>query len=146
MTAATETAETIETTSRLEPEFDAQGLVTAIVADAATGEILRVAHMNAEALAKTVETRQAWFWSRSRRQLWRKGETSGNALEVVELRVDCDQDAVLLKVKIGGDGVACHTGSRSCFYRSVPLDAPLSDETRLIHDDAMPRVDQKGRG
>ena len=86
----------------------------------------------------------SWFWSRSRRELWRKGLTSGNTLEVVELRVDCDQDAVLLKVRVAGDQAACHQGYRSCFYRSVPLGSEPSPETRLSFDDAMPRVPPKG--
>jgi phosphoribosyl-AMP cyclohydrolase len=119
-------------------------LITAIAADATTGEVLMVAHMNETALAKTIATREAWFWSRSRKELWRKGVTSGNTLEVVELRVDCDQDAVLLKVRVAGDRVACHQGYRSCFYRSVPLGSVPSPETRLSFDDAMPRVPPKG--
>lgn len=103
----------------LTPKFDADGLVTAVATDAASGEVLMVAHMNAQALAKTIATGEAWYFSRSRRALWRKGETSGHTQRVVELRVDCDQDAVWLKVEqIAG---ACHTGRRSCFYRAVPL-------------------------
>jgi phosphoribosyl-AMP cyclohydrolase len=103
----------------LTPRFDADGLVTCVATDAGSGEVLMVAHMNAEALAKTVATGEAWYYSRSRRKLWRKGETSGHAQRVRELRVDCDQDAVWIKVEqIAG---ACHTGRRSCFYRAVPL-------------------------
>ena len=81
------------------------------------GEVLMVAHMNAEALARTLETGEAWYWSRSRSELWHKGATSGQIQTVVEMRVDCDQDAVLLKVSVAGDGGCCHTGRRSCFYR-----------------------------
>jgi len=110
----------IELGTDLTPKFDADGLITAIATDAATGEVLMVAHMNEEALARTIETGSAWFFSRSRRKLWRKGEESGNTLAVKELRVDCDQDALLLKVEQAGPG-ACHTGRRSCFYRAVPL-------------------------
>jgi phosphoribosyl-AMP cyclohydrolase len=103
----------------LTPKFDANGLVICVATDAASGDVLMVAHMNAEALAKTVASGQAWYYSRSRRALWRKGETSGHTQRVVELRVDCDQDAVWIKVEqVAG---ACHTGRRSCFYRAVPL-------------------------
>ena len=109
----------LEEGSILSPRFGADGLVTCITTDAATGEILMVAHMNAQALAKTLETREAWYWSRSRGELWHKGATSGQVQTVLEMRVDCDQDALLLKVKVAGDGGCCHTGRRSCFYRLV---------------------------
>jgi phosphoribosyl-AMP cyclohydrolase len=103
-----------------QPKFDASGLVTCVATDAATGEVLMVAHMSDEALRKTIATGEAWYFSRSRRSLWRKGETSGHVQRVVEMRVDCDQDAVWIKVEQAGPG-ACHTGRRSCFYRAVPL-------------------------
>lgn len=103
----------------LAPRFDANGLVTAVVTDAGDGTLLMVAHMNEEALRLTLETGIAHYWSRSRRALWKKGETSGNFQRVVEMRVDCDQDALWLKVEVAGDGVTCHTGRRSCFYRTV---------------------------
>ena len=106
---------------RFQPRFDAAGLVTAIVTDADTGTLLMVAHMNADAIRLTQQTGFAHFWSRSRRSLWRKGETSGNELAVVEMRVDCDQDAIWLRVKVAGDGGCCHTGRCSCFYRVQPL-------------------------
>ena len=102
------------------PKFDADGLVTAVVTDAKSGDVLMVAHMNEEALRKTIASGEAWYFSRSRRTLWKKGETSGHVQRVVELRVDCDQDAVWLKVDQQGLG-ACHTGRRSCFYRGVAL-------------------------
>jgi phosphoribosyl-AMP cyclohydrolase len=102
------------------PQFDADGLVTAVVTDAKSGDVLMVAHMNAEAVAKTVASGEAWYYSRSRKKLWKKGESSGHVQRVVELRVDCDQDALWLKVEQAGEG-ACHTGRRSCFYRAVPL-------------------------
>jgi phosphoribosyl-AMP cyclohydrolase len=102
------------------PKFDAGGLVTAVATDVASGDVLMVAHMNAEALRKTIESGEAWYYSRSRRKLWKKGETSGHVQRVIELRTDCDQDAVWLKVEQHGSG-ACHTGRRSCFYRAVPL-------------------------
>ena len=123
----------VEEGRALAPKFDADGLVTCVATDAATGELLMVAHMNAEALAKTIESGEAWYFSRSRRRLWRKGESSGHLQRVVEMRVDCDQDAVWIKVEQAGPG-ACHTGRRSCFYRAVPLgktpDAPLVMELR----------------
>jgi len=111
----------IEEGTSFTPRFDASGLISAIVADENSGEILMLAHMNADALKRTIETREAWFWSRSRETLWRKGETSGNSLRVSAMKVDCDQDAVLLSVTVEGDGKTCHTGRRSCFYRSVAL-------------------------
>lgn len=103
------------------PNFDGDGLIPAIVSDADTGQVLMFAYMNAEALRLTVETGIAHFWSRSRGRLWKKGEDSGNVLQVIEMRTDCDQDVVWLRVRIGGLGAACHTGRQSCFYRSVRL-------------------------
>jgi phosphoribosyl-AMP cyclohydrolase len=113
------------------PKFDADGLITAVATDATSGDVLMVAHMNAEALRKTVETGEAWYYSRSRKRLWKKGESSGHLQRVIELRVDCDQDALWLKVEQDGPG-ACHTGRRSCFYRAVPLSqsGPLRLEFR----------------
>jgi phosphoribosyl-AMP cyclohydrolase len=104
------------------PRFDAGGLITAVVTDAGDGVLLMVAHMNAEALARTIETGIAHYWSRSRGRLWQKGETSGNFQHVVEMRMDCDQDAVWLSVKVAGDNATCHTGRRSCFYRLVNIE------------------------
>jgi phosphoribosyl-AMP cyclohydrolase len=103
----------------LAPRFDANGLIAAVTIHAKTGEVLMLAWMNAEALRLTLETGQAHYFSRSRGRLWKKGETSGQVQQVVEVRVDCDQDAVLLKVLPQGDGGACHVGFRSCFYRVV---------------------------
>ncbi len=111
----------LEAGTTLSPRFDANGLVTAVVTDADDGTLLMVAHMNAEALALTLETGIGHFWSRSRASLWKKGETSGNFLNVREMRVDCDQDALWLRVKVAGDGATCHTGRRSCFYRVVDV-------------------------
>ncbi len=102
------------------PQFGADGLITAVVTDARSGDVLMVAHMNKDALARTIESGEAWYFSRSRKQLWKKGKSSGHSQRVVELRVDCDQDALWLKVEQEGAG-ACHTGRRSCFYRVVPL-------------------------
>lgn len=138
--AARSDHDAIETGTDFAPKFDADGLIVAIAADAATGEVLMVAHMNAEALARTIETGDAWFWSRSRRKLWRKGEESGNTLTVQEMRVDCDQDAILLKVEMAGDAVACHRGYRSCFYRTVPLGTEPESSLALAFDATMRRV------
>jgi phosphoribosyl-AMP cyclohydrolase len=110
----------LEEGTALTPAFDANGLITAVVTDVASGGVLMLAHMNADALARTIETGEAWYFSRSRQKLWKKGEESGHVQRVIELRVDCDQDAVWLKVEQQGAG-ACHTGRRSCFYRRVPL-------------------------
>ena len=103
------------------PKFDADGLITVVTTDAETGDILMVAYMNEEALGKTIETGEAWYWSRSRGALWHKGDTSGQIQTVLEMLTDCDQDTIQLKVKVGGDGGCCHVGYRSCFYRRVPL-------------------------
>jgi len=112
----------LEEGNEFTPRFDSQGLITAVVTDAEDGALLMVAHMNAEALAKTLETGIAHYWSRSRSTLWKKGETSGNVQHVVEIRTDCDQDALQLSVRVAGDGATCHTGRRSCFYRNVSLE------------------------
>ena len=109
----------VEEGRALMPKFDADGLVTCVATDAASGDLLMVAHMNAQSLALTIETGIAHYWSRSRKALWKKGETSGNLQTVVELRTDCDQDAVWLKVSVAGHDATCHTGRRSCFYRTV---------------------------
>jgi phosphoribosyl-AMP cyclohydrolase len=99
------------------PRFDANGLVTCVATDAATSDVLMVAHMNEEALRKTIATGEAWYFSRSRNALWRKGETSGHVQRVVEMRTDCDQDAIWIRVEQAG--AACHTGRHSCFYRKI---------------------------
>jgi phosphoribosyl-AMP cyclohydrolase len=109
----------LERGAQLAPRFDANGLIAAIAQHAETGEILMVAWMNAEALERTLAEGEAVYWSRSRNEIWKKGETSGQVQTVTEVRVDCDQDAVLLKVLPQGDGGACHVGFRSCFYRVV---------------------------
>lgn len=103
----------------LTPRFNADGLITAITVDHATGDILMLAHMNAEALSKTLASGDVWYFSRSRNELWRKGATSGNTQRMIEMRVDCDQDAVLIRVE--QIGPACHTNRRSCFYRRVEM-------------------------
>jgi phosphoribosyl-ATP pyrophosphohydrolase/phosphoribosyl-AMP cyclohydrolase len=99
--------------------FDERGLVPAVVQDAATGEVLMLAYMNDESVAKTIETGETWFWSRSRSALWHKGETSGNTQRVVSIEIDCDGDTLLIRVEPRGP--ACHTGKRTCFFRSLSL-------------------------
>jgi phosphoribosyl-AMP cyclohydrolase len=115
------------------PRFDADGLIGCITTDANDGTVLMFAHMNEEALRLTLETGVAHYWSRSRKSLWRKGDTSGQQQKVVEIRTDCDQDVLLMQVVPGGDGGACHTGRRSCFYRKVALGAGA---TKLSFDAA----------
>ena len=105
----------------LTPRFDANGLITCVTTHADTGDVLMVAHMNTEALKLTIQTGEAWYWSRSRKALWHKGDTSGQVQHVVEMRIDCDQDALWLKVRVAGDGGCCHTGRQSCFYRLQPI-------------------------
>jgi phosphoribosyl-AMP cyclohydrolase len=120
----------LENGAALTPNFDQDGLVTCVATEAGSGEVLMVAHMNAEALAKTIASGEAWYFSRARRTLWRKGESSGHVQRVVEMRVDCDQDAIWIKVEQKGG--ACHTGRRTCFYRAVPLgEASEAGATRL---------------
>ena len=109
----------VEESAALTPTFNADGLIAAVATDATSGEVLMLAWMNAEALRLTLDTGIAHYFSRSRQALWKKGETSGQLQNVAEVRIDCDQDAVWLKVHVGGNGGACHTGHRSCFYRVV---------------------------
>jgi phosphoribosyl-AMP cyclohydrolase len=109
----------LEEGALLTPRFNADGLVTVITVDHASNDVLMLAHMNAEALSRTLSTGDAWYFSRSRNALWRKGETSGHTQRVVEMRVDCDQDAILIRVE--QQGPACHTNRRSCFYRVVEV-------------------------
>ena len=114
-----------------QPKFDASGLVTCVATDAASGDVLMVAHMNDEALRKTIASGEAWYFSRSRNALWRKGESSGHTQRVVEMRMDCDQDAIWIRVE--QIGAACHTGRHSCFYRTVET---AEGGTRLSFVDA----------
>ncbi|MEA2794023.1 MAG: phosphoribosyl-AMP cyclohydrolase [Bradyrhizobium sp.] len=129
----------IEEGLELQPRFDASGLVTCVATDADTGEVLMVAHMNDEALRKTIASGEAWYFSRSRKALWRKGETSGHVQRVVEMRMDCDQDAIWIRVE--QSGAACHTGRRSCFYRKV--DGGGESGARLLFVDADKVFDPK---
>jgi phosphoribosyl-AMP cyclohydrolase len=132
-------ARDVEEGTSFTPRFD-NGLVTCVATDARSGEVLMVAHMNAEALERTIASGDAWYYSRSRQALWRKGERSGHTQRVVEMRIDCDQDAVWIKVEQEGPGV-CHTGRRSCFYRAVPLGS--SGAVRLEFRDAEKAFDPK---
>lgn len=113
------TAAAIETGQVFQPKFDANGLIPAIVTDAATGAVLMFAHMNAQALTLTLTTSEVHFWSRSRAKIWKKGEDSGNVLSVREIMTDCDQDVLWIKAAVQGQGAACHTGAKSCFYRRL---------------------------
>ena len=118
------------------PRFDAAGLVTVVTVEAGTNEVLMVAHMNAQTLALTLETGIAHYWSRSRQAVWKKGETSGEVQQLVELRTDCDQDCLVMAVRQTGRGAACHTGRPSCFYRRVVV----ADDTAKLQDIGLPRL------
>ncbi len=114
------------------PKFDSDGLIPAIVTEADGQDVLMFAFMNAQALRLTIDTGFAHFYSRSRGKLWKKGEDSGNVLEVVSLKTDCDQDVVWLSVRISGHGAACHTGRKTCFYRQIPLAPGAGEGDRLV--------------
>ena len=128
--------EQLEEGTAFAPRFNATGLVTVVTIEAGSNDVLMLAHMNAEALALTLETGIAHYWSRSRGKLWKKGETSGELQQVVELRTDCDQDAIVLVVEQTGRGAACHTGRKSCFYRR----ASVVDGAAVLEDTGMPRL------
>ena len=110
----------IEEGKLLSPKFDKNGLIPVVTTDSKTGEVLMHSYMNSEALKKTIETKEAYYWSRSRKEVWHKGETSGFVQKVIEIRIDDDQDSIWMSVDIG-DGASCHVGYKSCFYRSIPL-------------------------
>lgn len=118
------------------PRFDAHGLVTVVTIEEGTKDVLMVAHMNAETLDLTLSTGIAHYWSRSRKAIWKKGETSGELQEVVELRTDCDQDCLVMTVRQTGRGAACHTGRKSCFYRRVKTAAGAV----TLEDTGLPRI------
>ena len=124
----------VETGTVLAPKFDADGLIPVVTTDYATGELLMVAYMNAEAFKRTIEIGEAVYWSRSRKEIWHKGATSGLVQKVREIRVDCDQDAVWLRVESVG-GACCHVGYRSCFYRSVPAGGGGGAEYALVYEE-----------
>ena len=134
------THEQLEEGTAFAPRFDAAGLVTVVTIEAGTSDVLMLAHMNAEALSLTLQTGIAHYWSRSRGKLWKKGETSGELQEVVELRTDCDQDSVWLRVKVAGHDATCHTGRRSCFYRTIKLENGVAT---LRDDGSKPLFDAK---
>lgn len=132
--AQKKSAQEIEEGRLFAPKFDASGLITCVVTDVESGALLMVAQMNAQALERTVTTGDAWFYSRSREALWKKGETSGHALHVAEMLVDCDQDVLWLRVRQAAPG-ACHTGRRSCFYRAIVRESPDGPLTLAFRDD-----------
>lgn len=123
--------ETLENGDRFSPRFGPDGLIPAIVTDAENGGVLMFAFMNTEALSLSIQTREAHFYSRSRARLWKKGEESGNTLSITQMRTDCDQDVVWLAVRVNGEGVACHTGQTTCFYREITLGAAENDTVAL---------------
>jgi phosphoribosyl-AMP cyclohydrolase len=127
-------ADQVEEGRLFAPKFDADGLIVCVTTDSWTGEVLMVAYMNSEALAKTIESGEAWYFSRSRQALWHKGDTSGRTQRVIEMRVDCDQDALVLRVEQVKSG-SCHTGRRSCFYRVVPIKEKLTRSLILTFQD-----------
>ena len=136
--------EQVEEGTTLAPRFDDRGLIPVVTTDAETGELLMHGYMNAEALTKTIETAEAHYWSRSRNALWHKGSTSGLVQRVVEMRIDDDQDAVWLRVQVGGSGASCHVGYRSCFYRSVPLGGEVAAAVeRLSYEESEKTFDPK---
>ena len=141
--AARMSVEQVEEGFALAPKFDADGLIPCITTDANAGEVLMLGYMNSEALQRTVATGKAHYWSRSRQCIWRKGATSGLIQEVVELRIDDDQDAVWLRVKVAGSGASCHVGYRSCFYRSVELGGPSDGPARLVFTESRKSFDSK---
>lgn len=149
MTNSTKTAEfaprkdkqSIELGDELCPRFDENGLIAAAVSDYDSGELLMVGYMNAESLHRTIETGEAWYWSRSRQEYWKKGATSGQVQKVIEIRTDCDQDAIWLRVRVEGNGATCHVGYRSCFFRTIQSDE--DGAIRLERAEVAPVYDPK---
>jgi phosphoribosyl-AMP cyclohydrolase len=141
ITPASKSQADIEEGTAFAPKFDADGLIPVVATSAETGEVLMLAYMNEEAIARTIETGEAHYWSRSRGGLWRKGEVSGNYQRVVEIRTDCDQDAIWLKVEMAGAEACCHTGRRSCFYRALPVGTAPSGGLSLRFVDAERQFD-----
>ena len=137
---ATLSHDELEEGTAFAPRFDSNGLMTVVTIEAESGEVLMLAHMNAQALSLTLETGIAHYWSRSRNKLWKKGETSGELQEVVSLRTDCDQDALVMKVKQTGRGAACHTGRKTCFYRELKIG---SDSVKLTSAGFLPLFNPK---
>lgn len=130
--AARTSIEQVEEGAELAPKFDADGLITCVTTDAESGEVLMLGYMNPDAFVKTITTGEAHYWSRSREVLWHKGASSGLVQRVVEMRIDDDQDAVWLRVRVAGSGASCHVGYRSCFYRKVPVAGELNNGSDLV--------------
>lgn len=128
--------DTLEEGAAFAPRFDAHGLITVVTVEAGSNDVLMVAHMNVETLSLTLETGIAHYWSRSRKAIWKKGETSGELQEVIELRTDCDQDCIVMVVRQTGRGAACHTGRKSCFYRRVAV----RNGAATLEDTGLPRL------
>lgn len=141
--AARSTVEQVEEGTLLSPKFAPDGLIPCITTDANTNDVLMLGYMNAEALKQMITTGEAHYWSRSRQSLWHKGATSGLVQKVVEMRIDDDQDAVWLRVRVAGSGASCHVGYRSCFYRSVELLGPSGEPARLVFTEASRTFDPK---
>ncbi len=135
--------EQVEEGFALTPKFDADGLIPCVTTAADTHEVLMLGYMNCEALHRTMSTGEAHYWSRSRQRLWRKGKTSGLTQKVVEMRIDDDQDAVWLRVRVAGSGASCHVGYRSCFYRAVELGEPSAGPARLVFTESQKSFDPK---
>ncbi|MGY9041136.1 MAG: phosphoribosyl-AMP cyclohydrolase [Alphaproteobacteria bacterium] len=123
--------EEVEEGSSLSPKFNQDGLIPCVTSDSKTNEVLMVGYMNAEALTKTIENAEAYYYSRSRQKVWHKGSTSGLVQTVKEIRIDDDQDSIWLSVEVGGTGASCHVGYKSCFYRSIPLKNKVSQNLEL---------------
>jgi len=141
--AARTSVEQVEEGKALAPRFDRDGLIPCVTTDAATGEVLMLGYMNAEALRRTVETGEAHYWSRSRQAVWHKGATSGLVQTVEELRIDDDQDAAWLRVRVAGSGASCHVGYRSCFYRRVPVGGERGQGDALVFTESEKTFDPK---
>lgn len=135
--------EQVEEGNDLAPKFDSDGLLPVVTTEASSGAVLMVGYMNGDALARTIETGEAHYWSRSRKVLWHKGATSGLVQKVVDLRIDDDQDAVWMQVEVAGSGASCHVGFRSCFYRSIPTGRPPSPDLELEFRESEKTFDPK---
>jgi len=141
--AARSTVEQVEEGVALAPKFDSDGLIPCVTTDATSGEVLMLGYMNREALQLTIATGEAHYWSRSRQCLWRKGAVSGLTQEIVDMRIDDDQDAVWLRVQVAGGGASCHVGYRSCFYRTVELRGRSGEPARLTFTETSRTFDPK---
>jgi phosphoribosyl-AMP cyclohydrolase len=135
--------EQVEESHELAPKFDKQGLIACVTTDAANGKVLMLGYMNRDALARTIETGEAHYWSRSRQTLWHKGATSGLVQKVEELRIDDDQDSIWLRVTVAGSGASCHVGYRSCFYRRIPIANERKESSALVFTEAEKTFDPR---